>query len=535
MRLLEKIQQHLRFWWQRFHGGDLPSSSDLLALLVELQNVARDFPAIELPLIAQALPSGRGGDHAGIIPLDIVQEPSIYSSMKECLRKLLHADKRNTVEFVKQLALEGMKTGKTMDDLVDDCGGSLWVDVFFESLDWCSVGQRGSITASEILHAVDAAMKDVDGVEPSWREFKDPLDALPSSKLALLESIRGCLRRKLGDNPDDALLENVKKVRDCLSGVVLLKKTIREFLTSMTFPSPSVRFGEVEEDDAQGDEVDDPRFRSVKRPFQDVFGGACSIQELDLLSPKDILDAVDDVMQHPEASVLFVKEEASEDTNICSEPFYPSDRGYCPAALLQFGLETNWGGRNERMRGRKEYCSLTDRENMQCWDHHKPQHKRADLDAASLLLRCLQTHLRRIGEERLAVYNARQDDQGLKREEMPRSGSADPNIVTQHWVRPQGVKLLQAFSRVEIDILKASCTMLLNGLKPWLWKKVSRHGKKQHLIPEEGEDWCRSELGWPGFWMTNHQFNIVIHETIQDYATSRQYIEQHRHWKMNVC
>ena len=104
MRLLEKIQQHLRFWWQHFQGGDLPSPSDLIVLSSELQNVARDLPAIELPLIACAPPSGM--DHPGIISPEIVQGPSIYSSMKECLRKLLHADKRNTVEFVKQLALE---------------------------------------------------------------------------------------------------------------------------------------------------------------------------------------------------------------------------------------------------------------------------------------------------------------------------------------------------------------------------------------------------------------------------------------------
>ena len=104
MRLLEKIQQYLLFWWRHFQGGDLPSPSDLIVLSSELQNVARDLPAIELPLIACAPPSGM--DHPGIISPEIVQGPSIYSSMKECLRKLLHADKRNTVEFVKQLALE---------------------------------------------------------------------------------------------------------------------------------------------------------------------------------------------------------------------------------------------------------------------------------------------------------------------------------------------------------------------------------------------------------------------------------------------
>ena len=113
--------------------------------------------------------------------------------MKEFLREVLHTDKRNTVEFVKILALGGAKTSKNMRQLMLDQGGTLWDDVFTESLAWCTAEQRGSITASEILRAVDDAMKDVDGVEPSWREFKDPLDAPPPWKLALLESIRGCL------------------------------------------------------------------------------------------------------------------------------------------------------------------------------------------------------------------------------------------------------------------------------------------------------------------------------------------------------
>ena len=52
-------------------------------------------------------------------------------------------------------------------------------------------------------------------------------------------------------------------------------------------------------------EVDDPRFRSVKKPFRGVFGGACCIQDLEILSPKDIIGVVDDVMQHSEEVVLF--------------------------------------------------------------------------------------------------------------------------------------------------------------------------------------------------------------------------------------
>ena len=37
-------------------------------------------------------------------------------------------------------------------------------------------------------------------------------------------------------------------------------------------------------------------------------------------------------------------------------------------------------------------------------------------------------------------------------------------------------------------------------------------------------------LGWPGFYMTQHQFNTVIYETIQDYAIARRYIHDYAAW-----
>ncbi|MCH2143490.1 MAG: hypothetical protein MK077_10910, partial [Phycisphaerales bacterium] len=235
MRLLEKIQQHLGRWWRTFHGGDLPTPSQLDTLLSELCDVAKDLPielgcSRDLGFCDEKMEVGPGclRDHPGT-----TRGPSIYLSMKECLREMLHTDKRNTVEFVKNLALDGLKTSKNMRQLMFDQGGSLWDDVFIESLAWCTAEQRGSITASEILCAVDDAMKDVDGDEPRLRESKDPLDAPPPWALALLESMQECLRQKLRGDPDDAFLENVKFARDCLSEGVRQQKTMREFMKLM--------------------------------------------------------------------------------------------------------------------------------------------------------------------------------------------------------------------------------------------------------------------------------------------------------------
>ena len=146
------------------------------------------------------------------------------------------------------------------------------------------------------------------------------------------------------------------------------------------------------------------------------------------------------------------------------------------------------------------------------------KYARNALDEVKFLLRCLHPHLRVIGEYRFQYYKAT----GNSTARLPRSASSDPVLMDKHWVRPYGVQLLRVFDKMAVDIRVASLCQKIQVLQQWLWNKVSTHPKKRYLTSEgpEGPEgrWSRSELGWPGFWMTDGQFKAVIHGTMIDYA-----------------
>ena len=58
-------------------------------------------------------------------------------------------------------------------------------------------------------------------------------------------------------------------------------------------------------------------------------------------------------------------------------------------------------------------------------------------------------------------------------------------------------------------------------LESWLWKKVSTDGQKRFLTPRPGFKRCKSELGWPNFYMTYEEFRFVIGKTMGDYSMAR--------------
>ena len=196
-----------------------------------------------------------------------------------------------------------------------------------------------------------------------------------------------------------------------------------------------------------------------------------------------------------------------------SFPSWLSDRELCWAAVHQRALQTAASRRTGFVLDPSSHCPLQDRYEAGKWaaGHGMPRHTREVLDQASLLLRCLHAHLYTFVMERC-------------RGELPRSARAEDECVSEHWVRPYGAKLLDAFNEMNVNISTADVVDTTTVLASWLWKKVSTHAQKRFLTPPPGEKRCKSELGWPDFFLTYDEFWEVIWNTMGDYFVARYYI-----------
>ena len=196
-----------------------------------------------------------------------------------------------------------------------------------------------------------------------------------------------------------------------------------------------------------------------------------------------------------------------------SLPSWLSKRQLCVAAVYQQLLLTDVARRPDAAKTSSSHCPLQDRYEDDDWDpkHGMPRHTRKVLDQASLLLRCLHAYLYTFVMKRC-------------RGELPRSARAEDECVNEHWVRPYGAKLADFFRKMEVDISTADVADTADVVAFWLWKKVSTHAQKEFLTPPSGGKRCKSELGWPDFFLTYDEFWEVIWDTMGDYFVACYYI-----------